>query len=274
MSTNAAENLGLSVFFLPYAQLAADHTGVSVCPVRVAHRPPLAIQVNFYPSTARQWPTNQTDCTWKPKQSGVNSAGTEPLTQTQPKAWTCLGGSRSKPSRWRPSSAWRSTMDWTRGLGSCRSCGPPGPGPGTAWHSPGTRSTSDRGRRSRSGTRCRCNIPARWTPQSRREALQHRGRRREGMRKRKRRELDVLDEMRLRRRRVNPIIPHVCISSEHKTPTWPIHLLCPGSGLMYSPWLIHTEKDIKPDLMLLGGDQLPRITFSEREECRSEAQAG
>lgn len=90
ISTNAAENLGLSVSFLPQAQLPADHTGISIRPVRVAHRPPLAIQVNFNPSTARQGPTNQTDCSYKPKQSGVNSAATEPLTQTRPRCGRAL----------------------------------------------------------------------------------------------------------------------------------------------------------------------------------------
>lgn len=138
----------------------------------------------------------------------------------KPKVWTCLGDSRSKPSRWLQSSVWRSTMDWTRGPGSCSSCGPPVPGPGTAWHSLETRSTWDRVHQSLSGTRCRCNTPARWIPRSRTEAL-NRGRGE-----------DKTFWMKWgwfrSERKEDLIFKSHYLQSEQKKPTWMILLLCPA----------------------------------------------
>ncbi len=47
-------------FLLPQAQLPADHTGISVWPVRVTHCPPLAVQIDLDTPTAGGRASNQT----------------------------------------------------------------------------------------------------------------------------------------------------------------------------------------------------------------------
>lgn len=48
---------------LPEAQLPADHTGIPVRPVRVTHRPPLAVQVHLDASAARGGAAHQASST-------------------------------------------------------------------------------------------------------------------------------------------------------------------------------------------------------------------
>lgn len=45
-------NIHTPTTLLPQPQLSADHTGISVCPMRVTHRPPLTIQVHLHTSTS------------------------------------------------------------------------------------------------------------------------------------------------------------------------------------------------------------------------------
>lgn len=63
------------VLVLPQAQLPADHASVSIRPVGVAHRPPLAVQVNFDPPAARRVAADQPDRTCTQKQTGSKVSG-------------------------------------------------------------------------------------------------------------------------------------------------------------------------------------------------------